>query len=302
MAKSSKNRSKSFASFSRFVSYTALLTILGIGSWWFWQNNTEMKDLVYRYVENGDILTLESKYTPEQIMEVRRQELIGNDKRIYQEPSYKYYPYLLLDVKYYTTDKKSREGVMLWGMEDGEIVLNTETWETTHGFKDCLDGEANRNDFKIIQALAKRQGVLTIEELQKDLHVERDTLEPWLESARNKHLIVQKGHFVQLHFENPKILVFPQTQIKQHLVSKPIIHIQRAPKKYSRHQIIKMAQAAFGSEFKIRSEQEVFLPVYSLGVLNPDGSIHLSDWNAITAQRIIPQYLSKSSLSTDHYR
>jgi hypothetical protein len=265
-----------------------LILALVVGGWWLWQPHIEWKDVVYQYVENGEITTLESKLTPTQIMDAHQQELLGsNNRRTYQDPIYKYYPHLLLDIKY-TEDKKSREGVVLWSLIDGEMVLNTETWETTHGFKDCLDCEANRQDFKILQALAKRGGTLSLDELQKELHVERDLLESGIESARQKHLIVQKGTIVQLHFENPKLLVMPQTQIKQHVVSRPIQNTQRTPKVYSRSQIIAMAKAAFGSDFTIRSEQEIFLPVYTLGVLNPDGSVHTSDWNAITGQRMGP--------------
>jgi hypothetical protein len=276
----------------RLMMYLGLWGVLAICVWWIWDKSTDMRDLVYQYVENGEILTLESKFTPEDIMEAHRGELVGSDKRSYQEPSYKYSPYLLLEIKYYGDDKKSREGVILWGLENGEIVLNTESWETTHGFKDCLDCEANRNDFKMIYALAKQGGILSLDDLQRKLNVEREILANWIQSAKDKHLIVQKENFVQLHFENPKILVFPQTQFKQQLVSKPISSYQRSSKKYSRHQIVKIAQAAFGNEFTIRSEKEIFLPIYSLSVLNADGSIHMSDWNAINGNRILPTYLT----------
>lgn len=265
-----------------------LLLVLAGASWWFWEHSEDWKSQLYSYVENGEILTLESKVTPEQVMDAHRQELLGsNGKRTYQEPIQKYYPYLLLDVKY-TEDKKTREGLLIWGLTDGEMVLNTETWETTHGFKDCLECRANRNDFKILQALAMHQGSLSIEELQKNLHVDRELLDPWIEGAKEKHLIVQKGNLIQLHFENPKLLVLPQTKIKQHLVSRPIQNAQRGSKNYSRNQVVSIAKAAFGDDFTIRSEREIYLPVYSIGVLNPDGSIHLSDWNAITGQKIKP--------------
>jgi hypothetical protein len=102
---------------------------------------------------------------------------------------------------------------------------------------------------------------------------------------------VQKGNLLQLHFENPKILVIPQTQIGQNLVSRSIAQTARMPKKYSKSQITKMAKAAFGNDFTIRNEREVFLPVYSITVLNSDGSTHTSDWNALNGQRIIPRYL-----------
>lgn len=275
-----------------------LLLLLGIGiSGWLWKEQAAIdnfKDKLLAYVDNQDILTLESRYTPEQMMETLQSDMIGKDKRTWQEPTFKYYPYLLLDVKY-SEDQKSREGVLLWSLVNGEMVLNTETWETTHGFKDCLECQANRNDFKIMQILTKHQGTATIETVQKELHVERETMDPWIDSVKQKHLVVQKGNLLQLHFENPKLLVQPQTFIKQQLVYKPSANTKKETRNYSRHQILTLAKAAFGEDFKVRSEQEVYLPVYGLQILNQDGSIFTSDWNAITGQRIYPYYLAKRS-------
>lgn len=271
-----------------FISFPVILVLLALGGagWWFWDYSENVRNTLYSYIENSEILTLESKYTPEQLMESHRYDLLGsNTKRTFQEPTSKYYPYLLLDVKY-TGDKKSREGALLWSLNNGEMVLNTETWEVTHGFKDCLDCNATRNDFKVLLVLARHGGTLSVEDLQKELHIERELLEPWVASAKDKHLIIQKGNLLQLHFENPRILVIPQTKFKQHLVSKPIENGQRVSRTYSRNEIVKMAKAAFGDDFTIRSEREVFLPVYSLRVLNSDGSVHTVDWNAITGQKI----------------
>lgn len=273
-----------------------LLTVLLISAgWWVWQSAAlaNWKDQILQYVDNRDIVTLEARFLPEQIVEVHRQELLGNEKRTLQNTILKYYPYLLLDVKY-PENSKTREGVLLWGLNDGEMVLNTETWETTHGFKDCLECQATRSDFKILQALARHQGMMSIDELQKEMPIERDVLNSWIGEAKQKHLILQKGNLLQLHFENPRLLVTPQTKVKQHLVSKPMGEGQKMPRTYSRSQITTITQAAFGNEFKIRSEQEVFLPVYSLEILNPDGSVQTSEWNALTGQRIIPHYLSKT--------
>lgn len=277
----------------RFPSIIFLL-LIAAGGWWAWQSDIfeNWKDRILQYVDNRDIVTLEARFLPEQIIEAHRQELLGNDKRTLQNTILKYYPYLLLDVKY-PDMQRTREGVLLWGLIDGEMVLNTESWETTHGFRDCLECQATRSDFKLIQALARHQGSMPVEELQKELHLERDVLSTWIEGAKQKHLIVQKGSLLQLHFENPKLLVTPQTKIKQHLVSKPLGEGQKVPRIYSRNQIMNTIQAAFGNELKIRSEQEVFLPVYSIEILNPDGSVQVSEWNTLTGQRIIPHYLSK---------
>ncbi len=82
----------------------------------------------------------------------------------------------------------------------------------------------------------------------------------------------------------------PQTVWNKRLVQKSLGDSQRVPKNYTHNQIIKIAGAAFGDDFKIRSQKEVFLPVYQLGVVNPDGSLHTSDWNALTGQQILPGY------------
>lgn len=269
--------------------------LLGMGGWWVWHSAAlaNWKDQIFHYIDNRDIVTLEVRFLPEQIVQAHQQELLGNEKRTLQNTVVKYYPYLLLDVKY-PDSSKTHEGVLLWGLYDGEMVLHTETWEATHGFKDCLECQATRTDFKILQALARRQNTMLIEELQKELHVERDVLNSWIEEAKKKHLIVQKGNVLQLHFENPRLLVTPQTRINQHLVSKPRGDGQKVSRNYSRSQILEITQAAFGSDFKIRNEQEVFLPVYSLEILNPDGSVKISEWNALTGQRIIPHYMSKT--------
>lgn len=262
-----------------------VLAAVAAGGWWLWNSDSgaNWKDLIYSYVDNKDIVTLESKYTPQEIIDAHKGELVGKNKKEIQDPVTKYYPYLLMDVKY-TEENRPREGAIIWGLTNGEIVINTATWETTHGFKDCLECDATSQDFKVIQALAKHGGFMTIDELQKDLKLEREYLDPMIDSAKRKHLIVQQGSVIKLHFENPRFIIQPQTIIKQQLVSKPSQTAEKVAKTYSRNQIITIAKAAFGNDFKIRSEKEIFLPVYTININNPDGSIYSTQWNALTGQ------------------
>ncbi len=272
-----------------------IAALFSLAAWWGWEQESrirEFKDHVFQYVSNGDILTLETKLTPESVMLAHRQDLLGNEKKSFQDPFIAYYPYLLLNVKY-IEDQKPKEGLLLWGYNNGEIVLNTDTWDTTHGFKDCLECQANQNDFLIIQALMKRGGALSIEELQKELKMDTESVAPWIKDAKQKHLIVQKGQELQLHFENPRFLITPQTRLKQQLVSKPVSSEQKISKTYSRNQIIALAKAAFGNTFKIQQEQDIFLPVFKVQVVNPDGSTLTSEWNAITGQRFGKQPLRR---------
>lgn len=269
----------------RLIKISLVLGLFGAAFWWVANPNNPFKEMVSQYIENGEILTLEAKYTPEQLIEMNSKELLVGKERSFKEPALKYYPYLLLDVKY-LSDKKSREGVVLWGLVDGEMILNTDNFEKTHGFEDAINANATSTDFKIMNAIAKSNGIAYYDELQKELKLDSDILDPWIESVRKKHLVVQKGNQLQLHFEDPKILVSPKTHFTEWVVKKPYNYDQRVSKKYSNSQIEKIAKAAFGSDFTIRSMREVFLPVYVLEVQNKDGSTMASFFNAITGQRI----------------
>jgi hypothetical protein len=269
----------------------SILAIIALGGWWIWENPHQLQETLKEYVDVGEVLTLEARYTPEQLMEKHRKTLISDAQHSYQEPILRFYPHLLFETKYAQGDRKTREGNLLWSLTDGEIILDTETWEKTHGYEDAIQAGANRGDFRILFVLARRGGSLTREELQQELHVESDALISLISSALEKHLIIQIGNQYQLHFQNPKILIIPETKIKQTLVTKPINSLQKAPKRYTRSQVEKIAYAAFGPAFTIRNVHEVLIPVYSIAVQNPDGSTHHSYWNALTGQPFIAQLI-----------
>lgn len=275
--------------------YLVLLTgFLAVGSWWLWENNSYVRSLIDEYVDSGHFLTLEARYSAEQIMDQHRTELLGDDQHSFKEPSLKFYPYSLMEVKYSLPDKKTREGVILWGLEDGEMVINTETWEITRGFDDLIAANANRGDFRIVNTLASNNNNMTHEALQKALQVEPEILDEWIQSARQKKLVVQRGNMYQLHFQNPKVLVTPSTKINQWLVTKPYNHAMRVSARFSKHEIERTAQAAFGNDFTVRSAKEVFLPIYNISVLNPDGSVRMTYWNALNGKRIYPRYFNNA--------
>jgi hypothetical protein len=266
------------------------ITALAAGAGWYFNSGEHLSGLVQQYVENGEFTTLKARYSPEQIMEINRKDLLVDNHHAFKDSGLKFHPYVLMEIKYTQPDKKSREGIMLWSLVDGEMVINTDSWEKTHGFEDAINAGANRNDFKLMHALAKTRGAATFEQLQKDLRIEKETLDSWIESAASKHLIVQRGNEIQLHFQDPKLSVVPETKMTDWLVKKPYNHAQRIPGHYSLAQIQKVAKAAYGDDFAVRSSTEVFLPVYSIEVLNPDGSTFTSYWNALTGQRMPLRY------------
>ncbi|MGA8163528.1 MAG: hypothetical protein WB791_00695 [Waddliaceae bacterium] len=278
----------------RITSTFFLLLLAGIASWVLWNQNPQFREIIQSYVENGEFLTLEARYSSEQIMKTHQEELIPNSQYSFQDPTLKFYPYLLMEVKYTEHNRKTREGVILWSMVDGEMVIDTESWQKTHGFEDTINARATRSDFLLINTLSKHRGSLSLSRLQHELGWEPEDFKRAVESARQKYLIIVNGNEATLHFQHPNFNVPPHTRIHQSLVTKPYHHAMRVDKRYSRRQIERISKAAFGYDFTVRNSKEVFLPVYSLEVLNPDGSTLTTYWNALNGQRIDTTYLTLS--------
>lgn len=271
----------------RAVTFLATLLVLGLGGFAAWTYMPGFRAKVEDYITAGTFQTLEVRYTADTIMEMHRKELLKDNAHVYLEPSLKFVPYLLMDVKYSRPNDKTGEGVILWGLVDGEMVINTSTWERTHGFTDCIASSATRQEFKIINALASRGGVWDRDGLSKFLNIENNLLDTWVDSCRKKSLIVQSGNTYRLHLQNPRLQVIPETRLEQCLVTKPTKKAVRIKRRYRAGQIQTVARSAFGGDFAIRKTREIFLPIYSIVVQNPDGSIATSYWNALNGKRLV---------------
>jgi len=257
-----------------------------LGGFWSWNAFPKIRIKIEDFVSSGTFQTLEVRYSAEAIMDAHRKELLKDGDHVFLEPTLKFIPYLLMDVKYNRSQDKTAEGVILWGLVDGEMVINTGTWEKTHGFTDCIATNATRQEFKIINALASRGGAWDREGLSKFLNIENNILDNWVDTCRKKSLIVQSGNTYRLHMQNPKLQVIPETKLQQWLVTKPTKRALRVPNRYSPSQIENIARAAFGNDFAIRKTTKIFLPVYSIVVQNPDGSQMTTYWNALNGKRL----------------
>jgi hypothetical protein len=270
----------------RNLSIFVALLVIGLGGFWSWIYFPGFRSKVEDVLSSGTFQTLEVRYSADAIMDAHRKELLKDSEHVFLEPTLKFVPYLLMEVKYNRSQEKTGEGVILWGLIDGEMVINTSTWEKTHGFTDCIASNASRQEFKIINALASKGGAWDRDGLSKFLNIENSVLDSWVDSCRNKSLIVQSGNTYRLHLQNPKLLVIPETRLEHWLVTKSTKHALRVKKKFRPSQIEATAKAAFGNDFAIRKTTEVFLPVYSIVVQNPDGSQMTSYWNALNGKRI----------------
>lgn len=270
----------------RLLGSICFFILLAGGSYWVWETQPGLRNLINESLQTGEFQTLEVRYTADTIMNQHAHTLLNDQEHDFLPPTLSFYPYVLLEVKYVKKNNGTGEGYMLWGLEDGEMVLNTSSWEKSHGFEDCIVSDANRYDFKIINTLASNGGSMDRESLLKQLFVESDILDTWVESAKKKQLIIQKGNDYRLHFQNPSLPSAPETKMKHRLVNKPYKYASRVAKKYSISQIKEVCHAAFGSGFAIRSITEVYLPVHVIEVKNPDGSVFTTQWNALTGKRI----------------
>jgi len=274
----------------RSVSIFIALLTLGLTGFWSWTYFPSFRTKVEAILSPTTFQTLEVRYSAESIMEAHRKELLKDSQHTYLEPTLKFLPYLLLDVKYTRSQEKTGEGIILWGLVDGEMVINTSTWERTHGFTDCIASNATRHEFRIINALASRGGSWDRDGLSKFLNIENNVLDAWVDNCRKKSLIIQNGNTYRLHLQNPRLHVIPETKLDHALVTKPTKHAQRVKRHFRSSQIETTARAAFGNDFAIRKTTEIFLPVYSIIVQNPDGSRMTTYWNALNGKRFIPPY------------
>jgi len=264
-----------------------LSTALGVGYWQWQKGNFDPKKLLETALQKEEFATLEIRYNASQIMEANRRDLIKDVRHKYLDAELMFYPYLLLEVKF-TLREKTKEGTLLWDMVDGEMVIDTKDWQKTHGFGDCIKAVADKNEFKLLKILARRGGTSDREALLKALSIENDQLETWIDSCRRKKLVVLQGNKYRIHIEKPVLEALPETRIEERLVTKAVSNAARHPKRFTSGQIERMCKAAFGTDFVVRKYSTIFLPVHSITVQNPDGSVHTTHWNALNGRRMTP--------------
>lgn len=275
----------------RWLLYSALLGAIGYLGFQHLDKHPEVKKQLHALLPATELHTLEVRYTAEQIMDTHRKELLRSNRHRYLDHQIHFYPYLLMEVKYAVNKKKTEESIILWDLCDGEMVIETKGWEKTHGFGDCLHASTNRSEFQIIHFLSKKGGAISKQDLLKNVHFEGRVLDSLLESLRRKHLLVLvEGGAYRLHLEKPHLKTTPVTIMQEKLVTKTWKNAQKVATRFSLSQVIKLAKAAFGEDFAVRHTTNVYLPVHSIVVQNPDGSLQTSLWNALNGKRILYSY------------
>lgn len=268
----------------RFFSALIIAITIGTGIVYFFP---EYKDNALKLFSYNKLQTLEIRYSADRIMEKNKKSLLKDNEHSYLEPKLEFHPYLLMDVKYNYKDNFTKESVILWSLVDGEMVIDASNWDKTHGFTDCINANASKDEFKLINALATNNTGIDKEKLCLMLNIDNSKMDHLIDSCKKKSLIVQNKNFLRLHLQNPNLGVSPETRIEQNLVTKPAKHAKRISRRYRLSQIENAATLAFEqTNFAIKESREIFLPVYSIIVQNPDGSQMTTYWNALNGKQI----------------
>lgn len=263
------------------------LAVSGYGLFWLAEKNPDLKTKAEEILDFRTTQALEVRYTAAQIMGSEEVNLLKSKGARFLEPELKFYPYLLLEVKY-SERGKTKEGHILWDLTDGEMVLDTKTWEKTHGFADCILSGAKENEYLVLHLIAEK-GTLDIPSIQSRLSLEPPVTLALLRSCEKKNLIIGNGaDRYRLHLENPLLPPLPQTKLYEQLTTRAHKRATRASKHFSSSQVERSIRYAFGPEFSIRTSTEIYLPIHRLVIQNPDGAVRTYHFNALTGQELPP--------------
>lgn len=267
----------------------SLLFTLAAGSLGLYFAADKYPDLFKKAEEIIDFRTttaLETRFAIDQILEMHQRTLLREKGSRYLNPELKFYPYLLLEVKY-SEKNKTKEGLILWDLTDGEMILDTKNWEKTHGFADCILGSTQPSEFKTIALLADKGGTADETHLLNKLNVEATVLEATLRNCVKKNLLVSLGNNkYRIHLENPKFTTTPETKIVGQLTTKTHKHAQKVNKHFSTAQVRRLSRIAFGDSFTIRKTTEIYLPVHCIVIQGGNGSIRTAHFNALTGKEL----------------
>lgn len=270
----------------RILSTLISLAVGGYGLYWMAEKNPDLKTKAEEMLDFRTTSALETRFGFEQIQEAHQRRLLKEKGTRYSLPELKFYPYLLLEVKY-SEKGRTKEGIVLWDLTDGEMVLDTRTWEKTHGFADCILNSAGSHEIQVLHALSEKGGTADLSALRSKLDLELPVLEMVIRSCLKKNLILSNGaNRYRLHLANPNLTTSPDTKLHEPLTTRAHKRATRAKRHFSKGQVERIAKLAFGEEFSIRTTTEIFLPIHRIVVEHPDGALRTFHFNALTGQEL----------------
>lgn len=266
-------------SFLKRIFGMLFLASVGIGGFWAYQHIEAFKTLALPSDHDETIETFETVCLADEIL-AKQTRLLPSKHHSFGPVTLFFSPHLLIQGKYSIDNRSSQSASMLWDLTDGELVLDTNGFEHTQGFADCLTSQPNADDFRILHILSKK-GPLSKETVIHEFGGDDVAVCERIEGLRKRHMVIVSNDIVRLHVESPLLKVDPVTVITKPFVHRHTVRSALIEPKYSRQDLESLVKAAFGPNLAIRTCRMIYIPTYEIVVNNPDGSVRKTYWNAV---------------------
>lgn len=264
------------------------LMVLGIAAaagYWAYTHTERLQQYVLPSTKEESIDTFEALILPNDLL-TKQPHLLTTQGHSFGPVTLYFAPQLLLSVKYSHDSKSSKASTAVWDMIDGELVIDTNTFDHTQGFADCLASQAGADDFRILRTLTQSGGTLSKEAIIKELGGDDSAICERIENLKKRHLVIIANDVVRIHVESPLFKIEPSTLLTKPIVHRTTLYGNLLPTTFSKSDIETLVKAAFGQDLAIRNSRLVYIPTYEIQVNNPDGSVRKTYWNAISGKEM----------------
>lgn len=270
----------------RLFSTCSTLALLGFGGFAALEYHPEWKTSLTSLL-NSPTLALTPKYDLQHALNAIEPTLRSQQYILAQQTKTEYLPLAILSIKYPTSSySTTKEGIEIWDLFQGEMVLHANVWDLSHGFSDCLTQLVTADEFSILLVLSQQNGALSLNTLARKLALEPEHLEKTLQNCTRKHLVLEKDGSYKIHMHKPLLHISPETVIHSPLTTEKKSITNKLPKKYSVNKIGKIAETCFGPGFHIKEKTEVCLPIYVFTIKSADGSLSQRYFNSFNGKEM----------------
>lgn len=270
-----------------------LYSAVSLGSVWLWEHNPSVRVWVdnhfFSYIDvkfdHSDDHVIANRFTVEHITNNGP----GPGTKLHT-CKVLYLPLLKMDVKYRGAIG-TEEGIIVWDLVSGEMLMDLESWTYSHGLEDCLISDISHDAFLVLSSLSKkgkRRECTDVMGISKDTGLNYEFLDALLRDCTNLGLVVSKNNGYALHIQNPRLPDSPLSSSYQNLPSSwtttqsRITRDTKIKSTYTVEMVQQFAMKIFGPNFIIKRSSIVYLPLFLIQYNAPDGSLHTTYYNAFS--------------------
>ncbi|MCK5787866.1 MAG: hypothetical protein KAH32_02615 [Chlamydiia bacterium] len=175
-----------------------------------------------------------------------------------------YYPHLLVYVRHFDANKTPHDLVQIWDMSDCEIVLNTETWQKTHGIEDLNASCRQENAYRIAEALS-RAGKATTKELSDSTGIPTQKIYQAMSSDKNSRVFINNKNIMSMSIPHSSLPEVPHTISRSNksfnTAQTTISSSNLRAKEYTQKDIIRLfSYKIFGDRILYLKSKLVYIP------------------------------------------